>query len=197
MGSLLLHFILSKGPFIAHNSTQLNWTQLNSTRQREQQLTQFVGRDVINKNTWLYAVQLGQLSWVELSCVAINTPLHHMARLHCTISYFGRIYEIIPIMRLHCTAIRRCEVRWRTATLLTSLCQTSVSWSVYHSSSYPLPSTSPSPTSVSSSVYHSSSSRACFDGGSSATSSVNCSIVWPLSTGSPRSVIIDFVLYSI
>ena len=37
------------------------------------QLTQFVGRDVINKNTtdmlhtdWLYAVQLGQLSWVEL-----------------------------------------------------------------------------------------------------------------------------------
>jgi len=28
------------------------------------QLTQFVGRDVINKNTttWLYAVQLGQLS---------------------------------------------------------------------------------------------------------------------------------------
>jgi len=35
------------------------------------QLTQFVGRDVINKNTtWLYAVQLGQLS-----CVAINTPL--------------------------------------------------------------------------------------------------------------------------
>jgi len=37
-----------KGPFIA---TQLNSTQLNSTRQREQQLTQFVGRDVINKNT--------------------------------------------------------------------------------------------------------------------------------------------------
>ena len=37
------------------------------------QLTQFVGHDVINKNTtdlfradWLYAVQLGQLSWVEL-----------------------------------------------------------------------------------------------------------------------------------
>ena len=34
-------------------------TQLNST-----QLTQFVGREVINKNTtdYLYAVQLGQLS---------------------------------------------------------------------------------------------------------------------------------------
>jgi len=41
----------AKGVFIA--------TQLNST-----QLTQFVGREVINKNTtdYLYAVQLGQLS---------------------------------------------------------------------------------------------------------------------------------------
>ena len=64
------------------------------------QLTQFVGHDVINKNTtdlfctdWLYAVQLGQMSCVaidtltegvysdatqldvELSCVAINGPL--------------------------------------------------------------------------------------------------------------------------
>ena len=38
-----------KGPFIA--------TQLNSTRQREQQLTQFVGRDVINKNTTDLAVR--------------------------------------------------------------------------------------------------------------------------------------------
>jgi len=32
-------------------------TQLNSTRQREQQLTQFVGRDVINKNTTDLAVR--------------------------------------------------------------------------------------------------------------------------------------------
>jgi len=31
-------------------------TQLNSTRQREQQLTQFVGRDVINNNTTDLAV---------------------------------------------------------------------------------------------------------------------------------------------
>jgi len=49
--------------------TQLNSTQLNSTRQREQQLTQFVDHDVINKKTrltWLYAVQLGQFSSVEL-----------------------------------------------------------------------------------------------------------------------------------
>ena len=43
-----------KGPFIA---TQLNSTQLNSTRQREQQLTQFVGRDVINENTIDLAVR--------------------------------------------------------------------------------------------------------------------------------------------
>ena len=59
-----------KGPFIA--------TQLNSTRQREQQLTQFVGRDVINKNTTDLAVRCSagsvEFSWVELSCVAINTP---------------------------------------------------------------------------------------------------------------------------
>ena len=43
-----------KGMFIA---TQLNSTQLNSTRQREQQLTQFVGRDVINKKTTDLAVR--------------------------------------------------------------------------------------------------------------------------------------------
>jgi len=52
---------VGKGPFIA--------TQLNLTQQHEQQLTQFVGRDVINKNTTdlaVYAVQLGQLSSVEL-----------------------------------------------------------------------------------------------------------------------------------
>ena len=55
-------------------------TQLNSTRQREQQLTQFVGRDVINKNT-TDAVQLGQLTLVDLSCVAINTPLTFMCIL--------------------------------------------------------------------------------------------------------------------
>ena len=46
---------LCKGVFIA--------TQLNSTRQREQQLTQFVGRDVINKNTTDLAVRCS----IELS----------------------------------------------------------------------------------------------------------------------------------
>jgi len=68
--------------------TQLNSTQLDvelSTRsQREQpspimnvvtQLTQFVGRDVINKNTTDLAVRCSTGSVeLELSCVAINTP---------------------------------------------------------------------------------------------------------------------------
>ena len=49
-------------------------TQLNSTRQREQQLTQFVGHDVINKNTTDLAVRCS-IGSVELSCVAVNTPL--------------------------------------------------------------------------------------------------------------------------
>ena len=74
ISSFLLYFY--KAVFIA---TQLNSTQLNWTQQPVY--------DVINKNTtelvhadWLYAVQLGQLSWVEfssveLSCVAINGPL--------------------------------------------------------------------------------------------------------------------------
>ena len=43
-----------------------NSAQLNSTRQREQQLTQFVGRDVINKNTTDLAVRCSTGS-VELS----------------------------------------------------------------------------------------------------------------------------------
>jgi len=54
------------------------------------QLTQFVAVDVINKNTtdllradWLYAVQLGQLSSVEFSCVVINTPLGKLFTPHC------------------------------------------------------------------------------------------------------------------
>ena len=47
-------------------ATQLNSTELNSTRQREQQLTQFVGRDVINKNTTDLAVRCSTGS-VELS----------------------------------------------------------------------------------------------------------------------------------
>ena len=43
------------------------------------QLTQFVGCDVIDKNTTDLAVCCAtgsaEFSWVELSCVAINTPL--------------------------------------------------------------------------------------------------------------------------
>ena len=55
----------SKGVFIA---TQLNSTELNSAQRPVY--------DVINKNTtdllradWLYAVQLGQFSWVQMSSV--------------------------------------------------------------------------------------------------------------------------------
>ena len=47
-------------------ATQLNSTELNSTRQREQQLTQFVDRDVINKNTTDLAVRCSTWS-VEFS----------------------------------------------------------------------------------------------------------------------------------
>ena len=82
----------SKGVFIA--------TQLNSTSSCRQvhsvnncnllvnvvtQLTQFVGRDVVNENTTDLAVRCSTGS-VELSCVAINTPLWNAAiqRLHET-----------------------------------------------------------------------------------------------------------------
>ena len=63
------------------DTTQLNWTQLNSTRQREQQLTQFVGRDVIKKHDWLGCTLFNWVSWVQLSCVAINTPLGRPRRV--------------------------------------------------------------------------------------------------------------------
>jgi len=52
------------------DTTRLNWTHLNSTRQREQ-LTQFVGRDVINKNTTDLAVRCSTGS-VELSSVQFS-----------------------------------------------------------------------------------------------------------------------------
>jgi len=50
-------------------------TQLNSTRQREQQLTQFVGRDVINKNTTDLAVRCSTGS-VEFSRVKLCRYKH-------------------------------------------------------------------------------------------------------------------------
>ena len=69
------------------DTTQHNSTQLNSTRQREQQLTQFVGRDIINKNTTELAVSCStgsvEFSWVELSCVAIDTPLGYSNNSYC------------------------------------------------------------------------------------------------------------------
>ena len=59
------------------------------------QLTQFVGRDVINKNTTDLAVHCStgsvEFSSVELSCVIINTPLH------CCLVDGATIYKYIFI----------------------------------------------------------------------------------------------------
>ena len=60
------------------NSTEL--TELSTRSQREKQLTQFVGCDIINKNTTDLAVRFSTGS-VELSCVAINTPLGKIRNL--------------------------------------------------------------------------------------------------------------------
>jgi len=58
---------------VYRDTTQLNWrTQLNSTRRREQQLTQFVGRDVTNKNTTDLAVRCSTGS-VEFSSVQFSS----------------------------------------------------------------------------------------------------------------------------
>ena len=62
-------FIVSASRTIQRVKARLqrhNSTQLNSTRQRQQQLTQFVGRDVINKNTTDLAVRCSTES-VEFS----------------------------------------------------------------------------------------------------------------------------------
>jgi len=76
-------------------------TQLNSTRQREQQLTQFVGRDVTNKNTTDLAVRCStrsvEFSWVELSCLAINTPFSGHTK---TAQQRGPLYSNTVIGRL-------------------------------------------------------------------------------------------------
>jgi len=80
--------LMSKGVLIATqlNSTQLNWTKLNSTRQREQQLTQFVGHDVINKNTTDLAVRCStgsvEFSSVEFSWVELCRYKHPFKQLH-------------------------------------------------------------------------------------------------------------------
>jgi len=58
------------------DTTQLNLTQLNSTARlwRHKQKPDWLASHWLAD--WLYAVQLGQLSWVQLSCVAINGPLN-------------------------------------------------------------------------------------------------------------------------
>ena len=75
-----------------------NSTQLNSARQREQQLTQFVGCDVINKNTTDLAVCCStgsvEFSWVELcrykhpfSVTSTDQKVCHLlVAFFCTIS---------------------------------------------------------------------------------------------------------------
>jgi len=52
---MAMSFRLSVRLFI--KASYSDTTQLNSTRKREQQLTQFVGPDVINKNTTDLAVR--------------------------------------------------------------------------------------------------------------------------------------------
>jgi len=72
------------------DTTQLNSTELISGLWMNvvTQLTQFVSRDVINKNTTDLAVRCStgsvEFSWIELSCVAINTPLKILLRRKIT-----------------------------------------------------------------------------------------------------------------
>ena len=79
------------GPFIATqlNSTQLNWTQLDvelSTRSQREQLSPINERsDPVDSvcrswrhkqnHDWLGCTLFNWISWVQLSCVAVNTPL--------------------------------------------------------------------------------------------------------------------------
>ena len=72
----------TKGVFIA---TQLNWTQLNSTDPVEQRTAKSVvflfmtsrPTNWVNCCSCCERVDNSTSSWVELSCVAINTPLHY------------------------------------------------------------------------------------------------------------------------
>jgi len=50
-------------------------TRVGMMREMGWEVDEEVNQDKNGEADWLYAVQLGQLSWVELSCVAINTPL--------------------------------------------------------------------------------------------------------------------------
>ena len=92
-------------------STQLNWTQLRSINERSNPVDSVCRswrHKLKTRLTWLYAVQQGQLSWVEfswvqLSCLAINTPLevtesrwkwcHLKAWVRFPIPLHGRIFS--------------------------------------------------------------------------------------------------------
>jgi len=62
------------------------------------QLTKFVGRDVINKNTTDLAVRCSTGS-VELSCVAINTPLVYQHSTDVATEYYVLAYFAV-VMRI-------------------------------------------------------------------------------------------------
>ena len=68
-----------KGCLQRHNSTQLNWTQLNSTDPVEQRTAKSVVFLFMTSRptNWVDCCSRGRVefSWVQLSCVAINGPL--------------------------------------------------------------------------------------------------------------------------
>jgi len=108
----------SKGVFIA--------TQLNSTRQREQQLTQFVGHDVINKNTTELAVRYStgsvEFSGVEFGWVELCRYKHPLSQI-LTSQYYstsnnlqmvqdkGYIYNG-GLIESHTSSIEPCHFQW-------------------------------------------------------------------------------------
>jgi len=70
-GKIANEMVILKGYLYRHNSTQLN-----STRQLEQTTVDSVCRSWCHKqkHDWLGCTLFNWVSWVELSCVTINTP---------------------------------------------------------------------------------------------------------------------------
>ena len=63
------------------------------------QSTHFVGRDVINKNTSDLAVRCSTGS-VELSCVAINTPLGSAIDSRCRLDKLQNVSQSVGVSSL-------------------------------------------------------------------------------------------------
>ena len=117
-----------KGCLQRHNSTELSCvaidtspTQLNSTSSCRRvhsvnnchlsmnvvtQLTQFVGRDFINKNT---CTLFNWVSSVELNCVAINTRLGSKCRPRPEIFETICCRVTLCVARLYCRAVSGCQ----------------------------------------------------------------------------------------